>query len=256
MGAVRTVDIRGRKIGGELPLICAPIVAKRGEDLARACDEMLALRPDIVEWRVDCLDEAEELQAVVGRLGALRAGLGDCPLIFTCRVDSEGGARTIPLETRLMLLKKVMATGQVDIVDFELCNGEAAIREIREAASAAGVSLILSSHDFVSTPSVDAIVARLMKEEELGADIAKIAVMPSSIEDLLTLLAATCRMRQREAGIPLIAVSMSGMGLVSRVAAGVFGSAITFGAGREASAPGQIPVAELRTALGILHRYG
>ncbi len=256
MVAVKTVDVRGRKIGGALPLICAPIVARRGGDLEAACDEMLALRPDIVEWRVDYLDEAEDVPAVLGRLAALRARLGDLPVIFTCRIDSEGGARSMPLQRRLELLKKVIATGLVDIVDFELRNGVAAIHELRGAATAAGVYLILSSHDFKSTPSADEIVALLAREEELGADIAKVAVMPTSTEDLLTLLAATSRMREREAGIPIVAVSMSGLGLVSRVAAGVFGSAITFGAGSEASAPGQIPVAELRTALDILRKHG
>ena len=255
MSAIKTVNVRGRIIGGALPLICAPIVARSGGELARAADEMLALRPDIVEWRVDYLDEVEDISAVLAYLDALRAKLGDCPLIFTCRVDSEGGVRPISLERRLELIKRVIATGHVDIVDFELCNGEAAIRGVREAARAGAVRLILSSHEFTSTPSADEIVARLVREQELGADIAKIAVMPACVEDLLTLLSATIRLRERHTRIPLITVSRSGLGLVSRVAAGVFGSAITFGSGSTSSAPGQIPVAELRAALGIIQKY-
>lgn len=42
--------------------------------------------------------------------------------------------------------------------------------------------------------------------------------------------------------------------IISRLAGEVFGSAFTFGAGKEASAPGQIPVEELRTVLNILHK--
>ncbi|MFZ0446775.1 MAG: type I 3-dehydroquinate dehydratase, partial [Bacillus sp. (in: firmicutes)] len=53
---------------------------------------------------------------------------------------------------------------------------------------------------------------------------------------------------------PLITMSMGGTGVISRLAGEVFGSAFTFGAGKEASAPGQVPVAELRKILKILHK--
>jgi 3-dehydroquinate dehydratase I len=51
-------------------------------------------------------------------------------------------------------------------------------------------------------------------------------------------------------------MSMGGIGLVSRLAGEVFGSAATFGAGDQVSAPGQIPVPELRRALETLHKNG
>ena len=44
---------------------------------------------------------------------------------------------------------------------------------------------------------------------------------------------------------PFITMSMGGTGVISRLAGEVFGSAFTFGAGKEAIAPGQIPVGEL-----------
>ena len=48
-------------------------------------------------------------------------------------------------------------------------------------------------------------------------------------------------------------MSMGGTGVISRLAGEVFDSAFTFGAGKEASAPGQIPIADLRKVLEILH---
>jgi len=255
VSAIKTVDVRGRKIGGDRPLICTPIVAKTGGDLERAAEEMLALQPDIVEWRIDYLDEVEDIPAVLRYLDALRKKLADYPIIFTCRIDKEGGAKPIPQGKRLELIRKVIATRKIDIVDFELSNGEDAVRDILGAAKASGVYAILSNHEFKSTPPATEIVARLERAQELGADIAKIAVMPTSIEDVLTLLAATDEMREKRARVPLITMSMSGKGLISRVGAGVFGSSITFGAGKSASAPGQIPVSELRTVLGILQKY-
>lgn len=53
---------------------------------------------------------------------------------------------------------------------------------------------------------------------------------------------------------PFITMSMGGTGVISRLAGEVFGSAFTFGAGKEAIAPGQIPVGELRRVLEILHK--
>jgi 3-dehydroquinate dehydratase-1 len=90
--------------------------------------------------------------------------------------------------------------------------------------------------------------------QEYGADIPKIAVMPTSVEDVITLIDATNTMKAKYADRPIITMSMGGTGVISRLAGEVFGSAFTFGAGKEASAPGQIPVGELRTILEILHK--
>ena len=88
--------------------------------------------------------------------------------------------------------------------------------------------------------------------EELGADISKIAVMPQSRKDVLTLLSVT-EERSRHALRPVITMSMSETGLISRLAGEVFGSAVTFGSVTNASAPGQIPVEQLSRVLDILH---
>ena len=66
--------------------------------------------------------------------------------------------------------------------------------------------------------------------QELGADIPKIAVMPQSRKDVLTLLSATEEMASEYADRPIITMSMSATGLISRLCGGVLGSALTFGA--------------------------
>ncbi len=53
---------------------------------------------------------------------------------------------------------------------------------------------------------------------------------------------------------PVITMSMGPIGQLSRVAGSVTGSAVTFGAGAEASAPGQLGAAELKQILDILGR--
>ncbi len=90
--------------------------------------------------------------------------------------------------------------------------------------------------------------------QELGADIPKIAVTPACPLDVCTLLAASAEMVQSYADRPFIAISMGADGAVSRIAGEVFGSALTFGAAKTLSAPGQLRVTQLAAMLDALHR--
>ena len=72
-------------------------------------------------------------------------------------------------------------------------------------------------------------------------------------EDALTLLAAT-NQASREVSPALIGVSMGPHGALSRIAGFAFGSALTFGVAAAGSAPGQMPIGELRAAIELLRR--
>ena len=85
--------------------------------------------------------------------------------------------------------------------------------------------------------------------QELGADIAKYAVMPNSELDVLTLLSATIIMKKNHSNTPVITMSMGKLGAISRVCGSLSGSAVTFGTAGHASAPGQLPADILKTFL-------
>ena len=139
------------------------------------------------------------------------------------------------------------------MIDVELFSGEPIVKQIIETAHKSDVKVVASNHDFQKTPSQEEIVKRLQKMQELEADILKIAVMPQTKKDVLTLLSATEEMVTNYAKQPVVTMSMSGQGVISRLAGEVFGSAMTFGAAKKASAPGQIPVEKLAQVLEILH---
>ena len=139
-----------------------------------------------------------------------------------------------------------------DAVDVEIFRDEAVVDRIIAAAHAADVKVIASNHEFGHTPAAEELVRRLLLMERRGADVLKIAVMPKSPGDVLALLGATWTTSQ-QATRPLITMSMTATGVVSRLAGGTFGSCATFGTVGKASAPGQIPVAQLRAALAIVH---
>jgi 3-dehydroquinate dehydratase-1 len=247
------VAVRKKIIGGPAPLICIPLVAEEKNDLLDQAAALQPLQPDLVEWRIDNYQGVEDTADCLAVLDALRVAIGDTPLIFTCRIEAEGGMQPISRQTRRALVQAAIRSGGVDIVDVELINDESFIADIRRTAGRHGVKLILSYHDFNKTPEEEFIFDTLKRAQALGADIAKVAVMPARFQDVLTLLKATLKARTEAVDIPMVTMSMAREGVVTRMAGGLFGSDITFALGQASTAPGQIPIGDLRQAMALLY---
>ena len=241
-------------IGEGMPKIIVPLMGQTEEELVQEIEKVKRLKPDIIEWRVDVYEHVEDIESVQEMITKLRAALSDELLLFTFRSHKEGGNKKVSVSYYMELLQEAIRTKQIDLVDVELFTGEQYVKELVETAEANGVYVIISNHDFEKTPSKKEIISRLCKMQELGAHIPKMAVMPNSVDDVITLLEATNTMKTDYADRPIITMSMGGTGLISRLAGECFGSAATFGAGIQVSAPGQIPVAQLRQTLEILHK--
>lgn len=247
------VKIKGITIGEGIPKVCVPIVGRTKEELLRMAEEVKKSSPDLVEWRADWLENANGIEQVLELASCLRNCLGEVPLLFTFRTKQEGGEREITKEAYCKLNQAVAASGLVDLVDVEFSLGGEVFDEIKTAARKAGVYLVASNHEFHKTPKKEEIIRRLCKMQDMGADILKIAVMPTSKRDVLELLLATEEMVRVHAERPVVTMSMAGMGAISRVSGEFFGSAITFGAVGKASAPGQLEADKLQMILQALH---
>lgn len=247
------VIIRGTAIGEGMPKICVPIVEKTRAEIIKAAAEIKTLPADLVEWRADWYEEVFEAEAVLDVLQELRRILGELPLLFTFRTKKEGGEKEIDEKYYRTLNQIVVESGLADLIDVEVFIGDDVVNDLVRTAHENGVRVIGSNHDFEKTPEKDEIIRRLCRMQEMEVDLPKIAVMPREKEDVLTLLAATEEMNRKYADRPIITMSMAGDGVISRLCGEVFGSALTFGAAGQASAPGQIGVKELRQILTILH---
>ena len=232
---MKAVEVRNIKIGEGIPKICVPIVGVTKEDIINEAKTFENIPVDVVEWRVDWLENVFDIEKVKDVLKDLRQVLKDTPILFTFRTSKEGGEKAIEAADYAKLNKEIAATGNVDLVDVEAFTGDEVVKEVIEAAHACGVKVVASNQD-------------------LGADIPKIAVMPQSELDVLTLLSATEEMNRLYADRPIITMSMAGTGVISRLCGEVFGSALTFGAAGKASAPGQMGVNDLNTVLNLLHK--
>lgn len=251
---MNTVKIRDIEIGAGAPKIIVPIVGVTKEDIIEEAKTFDSIPVDVVEWRVDWFEGVFDFAKVEDVLKDLREVLGSIPLLMTFRTSKEGGEKAIEADAYADLNKKAAATGLVDLVDVEAFTGDEIVKDIIEGAHAHGVKVIASNHDFDKTPDKDDIVGRLVKMQELGADIPKIAVMPQCKKDVLTLLEATREMAEEHADRPIITMSMAGTGLISRLCGEVFGSALTFGAVGKASAPGQMNASDLREILTLIDK--
>ena len=238
------VLVRELEIGVGMPKICVPITDTTERAIVESARIMHNFPVDLVEWRADWFEGIDDWESVRSVLLQLRAVLADLPLLFTFRTKNEGGEREISYAQYDELLRKVAASKVVDLIDVEMFVDERVASIIHE----------IHQHDFVKTPKQEEIVRRLCFMQESAADIAKIAVKPQTEDDVKVLLMATLEMATKHPETPVITMAMGELGVVSRVSGEKFGSAVTFGTVGKASAPGQMPVDELKEILEILHR--
>ena len=203
------VKVKNIEIGTGMPKIIVPIVDVTKEEILATARSFNTIPLDVVEWRADWFDGVFDFTQVEDVLKELRNILGETPLLMTFRTSAEGGEKSISVDAYKELNIHASQTGNVDLIDVEIFIGDDTVSEIIAGAHAAGVKVIASNHDFYKTPSKEDILQRLCKMQDMGADIPKIAVMPQSKKDVLTLLAATEEMTRCHATSPIITMSMA-----------------------------------------------
>ncbi len=247
------IVVRNVKIGEGIPKVCIPIVGHTQYEITSQAMTIASLKPDIVEFRADWYDECTNKDNLIEMLMLIRKLIDRIPLLFSFRTVDEGGMQKVEKAEYVRISKNAIESGLIDMVDIELMAGDNYVSELVEAAHENNIIIVMSNHDFEKTPEKDILIERMEKMISLGADIPKVAVMPNNNRDVINLLDLTDTFHSMHPECPIITMSMDGRGVVSRLAGEIFGSAVTFGCARKASAPGQIEAGELAVALRILH---
>jgi len=250
---VTPLQVGALRIGEGAPRTIVPITGATAE-LALQQAAAIAASPstDVAEWRIDYLDIATDGKALVALGKRIARALQGKPMIVTFRTQAEGGSKPISDADYAALYSTLLRGEFAQLIDVEMFRDPTRVAALVAQAHKAGVKVVMSSHDFHATPAREEIVARLLRQEALGADVLKIAVMPQDAGDVLTLLQATWDVRQRSSK-PLLTMSMGGTGVVSRLAGETFGQALTFGMIGTPSAPGQVEVDQLQSVLQVIH---
>lgn len=226
-----------------------PITAKTKEQaLAQAQVIANTADADLAEFRIDLLSFASDTKQVIALGHELKKILGHKPMIATIRTKNEGGQLEISDADYGKTYQAYLKNPFMDWLDVEMFRDQKVVSEIVQKAHQKKVLVVMSNHDFQKTPSQDEIEKRLLKQDQMGADILKIAVMPKSKQDVFTLRNATLKVSQQTTK-PLLTMSMGQLGTISRVATANMGGSYSFGMIGQASAPGQIDVTKLKQIL-------
>ena len=212
--------------------IAIPIFQAKKEDVIKVAEDCIEKGADVLEFRIDALDNPnfKDIQEIIEEI--------NFPMIATNRISSDGGSFKGTEEERIDILLKCAPL--VDYVDIELQSDDKYIKQIHDT----GVTTIVSYHDFHKTPEINEIMYIVEKEQKLG-DIAKVAFMPNDLDDTLKILAILSHCENT------IAISMSDLGSYTRVMASKFDSPITFAAGTDVTAPGQIDIETMKSLLNM-----
>ncbi|MBD1220322.1 type I 3-dehydroquinate dehydratase [Acinetobacter seifertii] len=225
-----------------------PITAKTKEQaLAQAQVIANTADADLAEFRIDLLSFASDTKQVIALGHELKKILGHKPMIATIRTKN-GGQLEISDADYGKTYQAYLKNPFMDWLDVEMFRDQKVVSEIVQKAHQKKVLVVMSNHDFQKTPSQDEIEKRLLKQDQMGADILKIAVMPKSKQDVFTLMNATLKVSQQTTK-PLLTMSMGQLGTISRVATANMGGSYSFGMIGQASAPGQIDVTKLKQIL-------
>lgn len=250
---MRSIKVRGTEFGNGIPKICVPIVGKTDEEILQQAEVAVRANPDCVELRIDWYDNVYDANKVTQLLSKLRKIIGDIVLLFTFRSVNEGGEKSISIEQYRGLYEEACKSRYIDLLDVEAFMQEGLLADLVEVAHRYNVYVVGSNHDFNGTPSEEELLYRLQRIDALGADIPKLAVMPGGKRDVLCLMSATLSYHENGGEKPIITMSMGAMGGISRLAGEGIGSVLTFATVGRASAPGQIPIEQVRQLLNLLH---
>ncbi|KAM0954297.1 putative shikimate dehydrogenase, 3-dehydroquinate dehydratase [Dioscorea sansibarensis] len=225
-------------------LLCAPLVAKTVDQMVREMAVAKGLGADLVEIRLDHLSAfrpREDLELLLkGR---------PLPALVTYRPKWEGGQYEGDDTRRFEAIRLAMELG-AEYVDIELKVAEEFINFL-SGGKPDHCKLIVSSHNYESTPTSDDLGSLVARIQAVGADIVKIAAVGVDITDVARMFQVIVHCQERQ--VPMIGLVMGERGLISRLLCPKFGGYLTFGtldAGKE-SAPGQPTLTDLLNVYNI-----
>jgi len=220
------------------PSLCGCFVHTSAEMLTKALHQPgLAL----LEWRLDIFLAANSMKETLEALELLREPQR-LPVLVTNRPTREGGLFSRSEEERIGVLEKAVEAG-AEWVDLEMDVNP----EIVARFQSLGSRVLLSHHDFVSTPGDRELRKWTEQMAQRRPQAVKIVTQAKSPEDNLRVLGLIPWARGRLGQAP-IAFCMGPMGCWSRLACLLLGSPWTYVQlpGQNAAAPGQLSLDDVK----------
>jgi 3-dehydroquinate dehydratase/shikimate dehydrogenase len=227
-------QISSHLLRARLGKLCVALTASTADELIEKANDA-SKEVNFLEFRLDYL--AKPLAALPA-LAKWVAANGATTVIATCRCKPNGGNFPGTSAAALEILQKAADSG-FQIIDIELESAEKLPRNTIEKLRSSGAAIILSWHDFSSTPKDLTSIRKRM--EPFAPDFMKVVPTAKTLTDNITLMHFLSDMKD-SATSDAVGICMGESGIISRVLGLRAGSAFTFAAATagEATAPGQI----------------
>jgi 3-dehydroquinate dehydratase/shikimate dehydrogenase len=218
-----------------LPRICVALGFPTIDELARAAEREHRDGNTFLELRLDYLSDPASGIDLIRRL---RAQEPDFFLLATCRHTANSGGFKGSIEQQVAVLRDASAAG-AQMLDLEIESAEPARKLLPDLRAKS--SLVISYHNFESTPALNTAWKRLRK---MQADAYKLVTTARKPTDNLRM----SEFFRAKHDVPLVAFAMSDVGIPTRVLALAGGCLYTYAAPMEGSgtAPGQISARLMR----------
>ena len=239
-------------IQGDRCGICVPIEGPSIEDILSQVQGAVQAKVDLIELRPDMwmkgshLHEEEYIPTIVNLVEDLHYRYKKMPILFTWRTLAEGGDTYLTNENYCKLLQAIVDQNVVQAIDVELFAYTDTMGKIIKEVHQQGIQTVMSYHNFHKTLDRDTLHLYAEQMISAGASVIKFALMPTTNEDVLSVLQFTKELTERYPQLPRITMSMGKLGQMTRTCGHVFGNCLTFGILGQASAPGQVEVAVLK----------
>jgi len=218
-----------------LPRVCVALGFPTAGELLKHARKEIAERETFLEFRLDYLPSPVEGVECIKTLLRERR---DLTILATCRRTANHGQFDGTVEEQLKILSDAIDAGAT-AVDVEIESAEVTLPAMAEFRQR--TCLVVSYHNFETTPSMTAVMKRMTKVQ---ADIWKVVATARKPTDIIRVLSCSKGLKTRT-----VLLSMGEAGVASRILAPAFGSTWTYGApnGASGTAPVQIQARQLRT---------
>lgn len=219
-----------------LPKICIALGLPTVKDLIRHARQEAEAGETFLEFRVDYLPDP---MAGVQAIRQFLAEFPQCTILATCRRHQNHGHYNGSIEEQIRILEAALDAG-ARAVDIELESAESAPAGKLEPLRSRSW-LILSYHNFGGTPSLDAVMRRMLKFPADAYKVVSTARKPSDCQRILSLAKTHPR-------TGLILLAMGELGFPTRVLSPAMGGIYTYAAptSAEGTAAGQVSSKMLR----------
>ena len=220
--------------------VCVAIPPKTEEEAIQLLQTANAIKPDLIEIRLDSLNKHDCLKEIVS--------CTKIPLIATNKSTKQHGSYTGTETERQKILIDAAKNG-FEYVDVDL--GTPNQVQLMQNLHEAGAKVIASFHDFEQTPSLSELKKIQNQLTALGADVCKIITTAKTVEDNLIVLDFVSKASKQ---VKMVCFAMGDSGKTSRLLSPVFGAFFTFACldQKRKTAKGQLTINEMKLAYETL----